>query len=198
MSHHTTLSHHDPCRASLAHSSSRLFLTGLPSQCCSRVWSHSLPVSVCCWGGQDQGGCGYVHLFLAAAPGHIKPWALEVGMGAGGLCWQSRCPFVSLQQPAWLMHRAMRDHVLEPFPGNCWKKGGNGLAPTSHLRLEMPLSADTHPLYPEDLPQGCLGPSCSFLCFFPNRNHSRAPPAHSSPCWNPPNQGRTSAGLTRH
>lgn len=121
-------------------------------------------------------------------------WELE---GSASRAGAHLCHCTSLQPPAWLMHRAMRDHVLEPFPGNCWKEGGNGLAPTSHLRLEMPLSADTHPLYPGDLPQGCLGPSCSFLCFFPNRNHSRAPTAHSSPCWNPSYQGRTSAGLTR-
>lgn len=32
--------------------------------------------------------------------------------------------------------------MLELFPGNCWKEGGDRLAPTTHLSLEVPLSVD--------------------------------------------------------
>lgn len=55
---------------------------------------------MCCWAWQDQGDCGHVYLLLGATPGHIRPQAQEVGVGAGGLCWQSRCPLVSLHVPA--------------------------------------------------------------------------------------------------
>lgn len=55
-------------------------------------------------------------------------WQLE---GSAGRAGAHSCHCTSLQPPAMLVHRDRREHVLEPFPGNCWKKGGNGLAPTN-------------------------------------------------------------------
>lgn len=60
-------------------------------------------------------------------------WELE---GSAGRAGAHSCHCTSLQPPAWLMHGDRRDHMLELFPGNCW-------APTNHLSLEVPLSADT-------------------------------------------------------
>lgn len=69
-------------------------------------------------------------------------------MAAGGLCWQSRCPLVSLHIPAATSDaRAQRQEgscagaILRELLEGGWEWLGTH---QSHLSLEVPLSADTH------------------------------------------------------
>lgn len=128
----------------------------------------------------------------------LKRWERELAGSAGRAGAHSRhC--MSLQLPARLMHEERRDHMLELFPGNCWKEGGNGLAPTNHLSLEGPLSADTRHC-PHTLGtslRAALAPMVILVLL------SHPKPQQSSHCplqslLESPNQGRTSGGLTRH
>lgn len=147
---------------------------------------------MCCWGWQDQGECGHVPLLLGAAPGHIRPQAQEVGLGAGGLCWQSRLPLVSLHVPAAtsVAHEQRQE-------GSCAgaipreKEDGNGLAPAKHHSLEMPLSADTH-LCPHTLGtslRAALAPHAHSCASFPSKTTSELTLATPVRAGTPKNRG---------
>lgn len=105
-------------------------------------------------------------------PGH-RLGARRWEAGAEGLRWESRRPLVSLHVPAVTSVSSCTGAggavSLGPAPGVCWKDGGNGLAPTVHLSLEVPVSPDTchHPHTHAQVPQGWHGPECSSSCLLP-------------------------------